>query len=103
VDVALRCSLGNEDRLLGRGLLPGALVYLRLEREGEWVRALCSADGVSWLTAGAVPFPRTEGEQVGVHAIGVIDRTIYHGAFPVGTALCFASFEVWADHEHGEG
>jgi hypothetical protein len=35
------------------------------------------------------------GEQVGVHAIGMIDRTIYHGAYPDGTAIRFASFDVW--------
>jgi hypothetical protein len=34
--------------------------------------------------------------QVGVHAIGMIDRTIYHGAYPDGTAIRFTSFKVAA-------
>jgi hypothetical protein len=41
-------------------------------------------------------FPARAGEQVGVHAIGLIDRTIYHGAFPEGSAICFRSFALWA-------
>jgi hypothetical protein len=94
-DIAFRGCLANEDRYIGRGYLPGDGVWLRLERQGERVRALCSADGTSWFTAGAVEFPHSEGEQVGVHAIGMIDRTIYQGAYPAGTAICFESFDVW--------
>jgi hypothetical protein len=37
-------------------------------------------------------FPAREG----AHAIGMIDRTIYHGAYREGTAICFESFEVWS-------
>jgi hypothetical protein len=33
--------------------------------------------------------------QIGQHAIGNIDRSIYHGAYPDGTAIRFESFEVW--------
>jgi hypothetical protein len=94
-DIAFRGCLDNEDRFLGRGRLPGEQVWLRLERQGSRVRTLCSADGEEWLTAGDVEFPRREGEQVGVHAIGMIDRTIYCGAFPAGTAIRFASFAMW--------
>jgi hypothetical protein len=32
---------------------------------------------------------------VGLHAIGTIDHTIYHGAYPEGTAICFTTFEMW--------
>jgi hypothetical protein len=32
--------------------------------------------------------------QVGVHAIGSIDRTVYCGAYPDGTAIRFASFQM---------
>ena len=46
-----------------------------VERQGSRVRALCSADGEEWFTAGEVEFPAREGEQAGVHAIGMIDRT----------------------------
>ncbi|MFN2133621.1 MAG: tetratricopeptide repeat protein, partial [Anaerolineae bacterium] len=77
--------LDNEDRYLGRGQLPpvghaergisgqASPAHLRLERIGDRVRALCSRDGETWFSAGQVHFP--EGDvQVGVHAIGSIDR-----------------------------
>ena len=83
------------DRILGRGWLPGEHAWLRLERQATRVRALCSADGTEWFTAGEVEFPAQEDERVGLHAIGMIDRTIYHGAYPDGTAIHFASFDVW--------
>jgi len=45
---------------------------------------------------GQIHFP-TEGPlQVGLHAIGMIDRTIYPGAYPDGTAIRFESFQLWA-------
>jgi hypothetical protein len=94
-DIAFRGCIANRDLYVGRGRLPAEHTWLRLERQGNTVRALCSADGQEWFTAGEVEFPRREGEQLGVHAIGVIDRTIYHGAFPEGTAIRFGSFEMW--------
>jgi hypothetical protein len=95
-DIGFRGCLANDDRYLGRGWLPGEQVWLCLERQGSRVRALCSADGDEWFSAGEVEFPAREGEQAGVHANGMIDRTIYHGAFPAGTAMLFASIDVWA-------
>jgi hypothetical protein len=44
-----------------------------------------------------VAFTAHSGERVGVHAIGVLDRTIYHGAFPDGTAMHFTSFDLWLE------
>jgi len=60
--------LANQDVVIGRGRLPAhqqidrsahqqGWVYLRLERVGDQVEALCSADGESWFTVGQVPFP----------------------------------------------
>ena len=44
---------------------------------------------------GHVTFP-TEGPlQVGVHAIGKIDRTVYPGGYAKGTAIRFESFQLW--------
>ena len=40
-----------------RGKLPGDNLRLRLERVGDQVRALCSADGETWFTAGQTEFP----------------------------------------------
>ena len=94
----------GETRLLPGRKAPGqdegsGRVFLRLERSGAQVAALCSADGVRWFTVGSVAFPVEDSLQVGVHAIGAIDRTIYHGAYADGTAIRFESFQLWqADH-----
>jgi regulation of enolase protein 1 (concanavalin A-like superfamily) len=88
--------LGNRDVVIGRGCLESAVrVYLRLERVGERVDALCSADGERWFTVGHVEFPVEDPVQVGLHAIGNIDRSVYHGAYPDGTAIRFESFQLW--------
>jgi hypothetical protein len=95
--------LGNRDVGIGRGrLLPvGAgsastsRVFLRLERIGHRVNVLCSADGEEWFTVGYAEFPVEDPVEVGLHAIGDIDRTTYHGAFPEGTAIRFESFHLW--------
>jgi hypothetical protein len=70
-------------------------VFLRMERVGGWVRALCSADGTQWFTVGSVEFPPDVPVQVGLHAIGEIDRTVYHDAHLEGTAVRFKSFALW--------
>ncbi|MEM7134065.1 MAG: BTAD domain-containing putative transcriptional regulator [Chloroflexota bacterium] len=91
-------NLNNEDLYFGRGRLPSEQIYLRLERLGEQVTALCSADGVKWYTVGSIAFPfdtsTDEPLSIGVHAIGTIVRTIYHGAYPEGTAVSFKSFQL---------
>jgi hypothetical protein len=111
-EIAFEGCLRNEDVIIGRGRLEmGKLemgksangqmresagkVFLRLERIGACVRALCSADGVAWFTVGSVAFPVQEPVQVGAHAIGAIDRTIYHGDYSDGTAIRFESFQLW--------
>jgi hypothetical protein len=66
------------------------------------VNALCSADGECWFTAGHVEFPVADPVEVGLHAIGMIDRTIYPGAYPEGTAICFERFELWGEPTAGE-
>jgi hypothetical protein len=42
-----------------------------------------------------VAFPVEDPLQVGLHAIGHIDRSVYHGAYPDGTAIRFESFQLW--------
>jgi DNA-binding SARP family transcriptional activator len=91
--------LGNRDILIGRGRLQSdasGRVFFRLERDGDRVNAFCSADGENWFTVGHVQFPVEDPLQVGLHAIGSIDRTVYHGAYPEGTAIRFESFRLWA-------
>jgi hypothetical protein len=48
---------------------------------------LCSPDSESWLTVGYVTFPVEDPAQVGVHAIGAVDRTVCQSGYPDGTAI----------------
>ena len=68
---------------------------LRLARRGERVDALCSADGETWWSVGHAAFPAEDPVQIGLCAIGMIDRTIYPGAYREGTAIRFESFRMW--------
>jgi hypothetical protein len=94
-EICFRGCLGNGDTLFGRGRLPADRAFLRLERQGAQVKALCSADGRNWFTVGEAEFPAENPVEVGLHAIGMIDRTIYPGAHPAGTAIRFESFALW--------
>jgi len=90
----------NKDVIIGRGRLDvdkSGKVFLRLQRVGEKVNAFCSADGENWFTVGYASFPVADPLQVGLVAIGAIDRTVYHGAYPAGTAIRFESFELWGE------
>jgi hypothetical protein len=104
-EISYRGSVGGAGRMFGRGHLPEAgasaqpgsraRVLLRLERRGNRVRALCSADGDVWFTVGEVEFPVADPIAVGLFAVGMINRTIYPGAYPDGTAIRFESFRLW--------
>ena len=93
----------NQDAVIGRGRLPDAhhlqkaplAVYLRMERTGEHVRALCSVDGEMWFLVGETRFAVDEPIQVGVYANGEIYRSVHPGAFVDGTAIRFLSFQQW--------
>jgi hypothetical protein len=87
--------LANEAAIIGRGRLPAERLFLRLERLGPQVRALCSADGQRWFTVGHVEFPIEQPVEIGLHAIGNINRLIYPGAYLEGTAIRFKSFQMW--------
>jgi tetratricopeptide (TPR) repeat protein len=88
--VALAGALDNRNLVIGRGSLPNTgRVVLRLERQSDQVRALCSADGRQWYSVGQIAFPAHGPLVVGLHAIGQIDRMIYAGAYPEGTAIRF--------------
>jgi hypothetical protein len=85
----------GEPLSFGRGRLPAERVHLRMERIGETVRALCSADGHDWFTVGQASFPVADPVQVGLHAIGWLDHWFYHGECWNGTAIRFECLEVW--------
>jgi DNA-binding SARP family transcriptional activator len=94
-EISFSGCVADQEVLIGRGWLPHEQVTLRLERHRAVVRAVCSADGQSWFTVGHVEFPVEDPLEVGVHAIGSIDRTIYPGAYSEGTAIRFEAFQVW--------
>jgi len=110
-DITFAGCVDNEDVTIGRGRLPkgpepgwamGETVTLRLEADVRRVEALCSLDGEQWYSAGHATFPMDGTVQVGVHAIGMIDRNIYHGAYPEGTAIRFTSFRLWGTQVSAE-
>jgi regulation of enolase protein 1 (concanavalin A-like superfamily) len=70
-------------------------LFLRLERRADHVSALCSGDGQNWYSVGHALFPAADPVVVGVHAIGSINRAIYHGAYPEGTAIRFEQLQLW--------
>ena len=92
-------NLNGQPNVIGRGRLSldeACRVFLRLERIGDRVRALCSADGAQWFSVGHIGFPAEDPIRVGVFAVGNIDRAIHRGAYPSGTAIHFTSFQLWA-------
>src|SRR5205823_4503266 len=56
-EISFSGCLENKDTVIGRGRLPSERAFLRLERLGPRVQALCSAEGQRWFTVGAVDFP----------------------------------------------
>ena len=93
-EASLEGCIDNQDVVIGRGWLPAEQFVLRLERTGDFVHALCSADDEQWYSVGEVEFVADDSLQVGLYAISNIDRTIYHGAFPEGTAIRFTEFRL---------
>ena len=96
VETVWRLALQDRPAIGGLLIWKNRKDYLRLERIGERVRALCSSDRATWYTVGQVEFAVDDPLQVGLFAGGAIDRTIYHGAFPEGAAVRFESFQLWS-------
>lgn len=67
--IELEARIRGESQIAGRGLLRGNAFHLRLERTGDRFAALCSADGVHWLTCGQVVLPVKDPLLVGVAAL----------------------------------
>jgi predicted ATPase/class 3 adenylate cyclase len=118
-EIVFRACLANKDAVVGRGRLlsasdrgapgdtpadrgtgareqrPPARTFLRLERRDGRVHAFCSADGAEWYTVGSTRFPAQGPVQVGLYAIGSVNRWIYPGAHIDGTAIRFGFFDLW--------
>jgi len=89
--------INGKGKMVGRGLLPeeSEFTYMRLERNGSEISAYCSIDNENWLTCGKLSFPIDDPIQVGIYAIGMIDRTIYCREYREGTAMLFRNFKIW--------
>jgi hypothetical protein len=66
-----------------------------MERVGDEFSAYCNADRENWFSCGTMTLPLDDPIQLGICAIGMIDRTIYCGAYPDGTATVFRDFKLW--------
>jgi len=93
-DIIFHGYIGDRDVVIGRGRLTSERALLRLEKIGVNVNALCSADGKEWFSVGHVEFPVDDPVEVGLYAIGNINRSVYPGAYPDGTAIRFESFQL---------
>ncbi|MCB9134061.1 MAG: AAA family ATPase [Anaerolineales bacterium] len=96
-DVMMRGFMNYTDFVFGRGQLKTNRVFLRLERRGNWLSGLCSADGKGWFYVGGCEFSTIEALHLGVHATGHINRLVYPGAYPEGTAIRFDEFWLWGN------
>jgi regulation of enolase protein 1 (concanavalin A-like superfamily) len=67
-DIHLEARVAGAYEIFGRGQLRGDTYHLRLERTGDRFAALCSTDGVQWLTCGQVVLPVKDPLLVGVWA-----------------------------------
>jgi len=97
-EVRLYGYINGKEQTVGRGLLHRQALpttYLRLERNGDEFSSYCSEDGERWFTCGTVTLPLDDPVEIGIHAIGTIDRTIYCGAYKEGTATVFRGFKLW--------
>jgi hypothetical protein len=68
-DIHLEARVAGAYRILGRGQLRGDTYHLRLERTGARFAALCSTDGVHWLSCGQLVLPAADPLLVGVAAL----------------------------------
>jgi tetratricopeptide (TPR) repeat protein len=96
-EIIFRGFKDNQDLVFGRGCLGATTAHLRLEKKGYQVTAFCSPDGEKWFFAGSTNIPTGEPICPGIHANGHINRLIYPGAFPDGTAIQFKEIRLWID------
>jgi predicted ATPase/DNA-binding SARP family transcriptional activator/class 3 adenylate cyclase len=97
--------IDNQNIIFGRGLLTEddrasvRKVWLRLEKHAGFVQAFCGAKSspektIRWYSVGSAKFSPIHEIQVGLHAVGWIDRTIYHRPFKDGSTIQFERFEI---------
>jgi regulation of enolase protein 1 (concanavalin A-like superfamily) len=84
--VALDGCVAGQFRGIGRGYCDRQPMWLRVERVGDELRGLCSADGEHWLGCGSMRMPQREEEVVGLAA---------HSVYPDDQAW-FDTLLLWA-------
>jgi DNA-binding SARP family transcriptional activator/regulation of enolase protein 1 (concanavalin A-like superfamily) len=89
--VELDLYIGGRFQFVGRGHCERRSMWLRVERVGERLHGLCSADGEHWLACGSVIMEQGKEERVGLLA---------HAQFP-GDHAWFDSFLLWREREAG--
>jgi hypothetical protein len=94
-EISFMACVGNEESIVGRGCLNSERVVLRMEQRDGRVSSLCSMNGRDWFTLGHAQLRVERPVEVGLYAIGSIDRTLYHGDYREGTAIRFDSFRLW--------
>lgn len=92
--VAFGGCIGNRDLIIGRGSLSAGPTWLRLERSGAAVSALCSADGAYWYSVGNVDFHAGDPLEVGLFVDGMVRPEIYPRSFAAGSEGRFARFDL---------
>jgi hypothetical protein len=92
--VAFTGCVDNRDLVVGRGKLPAGQVWLRLERAGAEVGALCSPDGVRWQSVGEVSFPVDEQMDVGVFVDGLVRPELFPRAYAAGAEMRFTRVDL---------
>jgi hypothetical protein len=95
-DIWFPGSIAGTGCVIGRGRLIAEQICLRLECSGGRVRALCSAGDRSWFSLGETAFPPGDSVEVGLCALGHVERTFYPAAHSDGTAIRFDHFQLWA-------
>ena len=95
--LVLRGYVGGEPLVAGRGWLPSGREQgqLRMECRAGRVRALCTPDGDQWYRVGETDWDAALPSQIGICAIGDIDRLVYPGSFDQGTEIAFRDVRVW--------
>jgi class 3 adenylate cyclase/tetratricopeptide (TPR) repeat protein len=94
-EIIFRGFKDNQDMVFGRGILKTDGIYLQFEKQGNQITAFCSPNGKNWLFVGSMHLASNEAVTPGLHGNGHINRMIYPGAYPEGTAICFKNFQLW--------
>ena len=92
--VAFGGCIDNRDFITGRGRLSAGATWLRLERSGATVSALCSTNGAGWYSVGTVGFPSADPLEVGMFVDGMVRPEIYPRSYAAGSEVRFARFDL---------